>query len=585
MYNVYSLPYENLSFGVAIVDSALVIKHINSNFSSILQRESSDLLDKKISSFIPEIYTTYFKYKQYGIKKISLANGQTLVFDIIKISEKPQTEFLIFCQDFTEHKQISEQYSRLNEQLQMYTQMFDKFYDGIFITDSNGVTLYVNDSFLALSGGQRQDIVGKSVYELMENGLVPNSCLSIVIRTKEPASTINNYPKGKSCLVSGTPIFTDGKLSRAIGVVRDLTELQSLQNQLANVTSLNLSYKHKLKEIQTKTSNINLIETRNKTMQNIYDKVIKIANVDSPILLTGETGVGKDHLANFIHEVSERNKTGVMIKINCGAIPDNLMESELFGYEKGAFTGANKEGKAGLFELASNGTLYLDEIGDMPLHLQVKLLSCIQNKQFFRIGGTKVVKLQSRIIAATNVNLEKLIAKRMFRLDLYYRLNTISIQIPPLRDRQEDILPIAINFLNEFNQKYNKSCYFSPKTMGLLLKYSWPGNIREMRNIIERVIIMSEQNSLEPSCFEEIALNNLNNYYDLDNHNFQLHGNTDDLSLKSKIELYEANCIREALDKYTTLKEAADSLGISLSTLVRKNLKYKLSKKFIETIN
>lgn len=498
--------------------------------------------------------------------------------DIIKIrgKSKSNSEFLIFCQDYTKYE---EQYSHLNNQIQMYLQMFDKFYDGIFIADANGITLYVNDSFLHLSGAERENIIGKSIYELMEEGLVPNSCLAVVIRTKEPASTINIYPKGKNCLVSGSPIFVDGKLTKAIGVVRDLTELQSLKTQLEQVTSMNLSYKYKLKEIETKNKNTNLVETRSKSMQTIYDKAIKLVNVDSPILLTGETGVGKDFLATFIHETSDRGKRGCLIKVNCGAIPDNLLESELFGYEKGAFTGANKEGKAGLFELASNGTIYLDEIGDMPLHLQVKLLSCIQDKKFFRVGGTKIVNLKARILAATNADLEVLIAEGRFRRDLYYRLNVISIQIPSLQNRQDDILPLALRFLDEFNQQYNKSCYFSTMTMGLLLNYSWPGNIREMRNIIERLVIMSEQNCLEPSCLEDNILNSPESANNLNNLNFHIYKNTDNISLKRKIELHESKYISEALNSHSTLKEAASALNIDLSTLVRKKKKYHLSDK------
>jgi len=569
---------EPISFGFAVLDSSLVIKKINSKFACILQKEEDELLGKKLNTYLPEFKVFSFT-KPYELEKINMANGQTLSLDLLRVKSPPTTYFLVFCRDRTKYQQLSEQINQLNDQLALYQNMFNVLHDGIFICDGNGVTLYVNDAFLSLSGLKREDVLGKSVYYLMENDIVPNSCSAMVLRTKTPASTINNYYRGKSCLVSGTPVFSNGELTRVISIVRDLTELNILRDKLANITSLSLGYKHQLKEIEVKTTNKNITNIRSKMMRNIYEKALKVADVDSPVLLLGETGVGKDFLAQFIHDVSERSGDGCFVKVNCGAIPEALLESELFGYEPGAFTGAQKQGKAGLFEVANNGTIYLDEIGDMPLQLQVKLLNALQDKKIYRVGGTKTINLQTRVIAATNANLEKLIAEGKFRRDLYYRLNVIEIKIPALRYRRDDIVPLAMNFLEDFNSKYHKSRCFSPQTIELFLTYDWPGNIREMKNTIERLVIISDQDCIEPKAFEEHIINNLAYTDSLDFLNFNEPNIPLKLNLKQRLENFESAVIREALEAHETLKEASDSLGIDLSTLVRKKQKYNLQKK------
>jgi len=352
-----------------------------------------------------------------------------------------------------------------------------------------------------------------------------------------------------------------------------------LRGNLANANSLTLGYKHHLKEIEVKITNKHIINTRSKVMKNIYDKALKIASVDSPVLILGETGVGKDHLAKFIHDVGERDNDGCFVKVNCGAIPEPLLESELFGYEPGAFTGAQKLGKAGLFEVAGNGTLYLDEIGDMPLHLQVKILNALQDKQIYRVGGTKTINLQARIIAATNCNLEKLIDEGKFRRDLYYRLNVIDIKMPPLRYRRDDIIPLAMHFLNQFNQQFSRSHYFSPRTLELFLSYDWPGNIREMKNTIERLIVMSDHDCIEPIGIEEGLLNSLKYTDSSDQLSFHMPNTSAKLNLKQKLENYEATLIKESLELHDTLREASEDLEIDLSTLIRKKQKYLLNKK------
>lgn len=567
-----------LSFGYALLDQLLNIKQINTKFSCILQKEQHEVLNNNITTFLPEMKIFTFN-KAHEFQHISRSNGQTLSLDLFRIKLTNKYNYIVFCRDRTKYQQLSEQVKQINEQVVLSNEMFNVIYDGLFITDNNGVTIYVNDAFLNLSGLKRENVIGKSVYYLMEHNIVPNSCTAVVLRTKAPAAIINDYYQGKSCLVSGNPVFIDGQLKRVVCVIRDVTELNCLKSKLENVTSLTLSYKHQLKEIEVKIKNKGIINTRSKIMKDIYDKAIKVAEVDSPLLLLGETGVGKDFLASFIHDLSERSNDGHFIKVNCGAIPENLLESELFGYEQGAFTGANKNGKAGLFELANNGTLFLDEIGDIPLQLQVKLLTALQDKTIYRVGGTKTIKLQARVIAATNVDLEKHIKEGKFRRDLYYRLNVITIRIPSLRERRDDIMPLAMSFLEQFNMQYHKNRYFAPKIIELFLSYDWPGNIREMKNTIERLVIFSEEDCIESRAFEDHIVNGINYTDSMDYININPKIETGSMCLKERLEHFEASCIREAIEYFASLKEAAEALEIDLSTLVRKKQKYDIYKK------
>ncbi len=574
----------NVSFGFALLDEMLTIRLINENLAAVFQRPREYLINKSVRQFIPQLKDFSFR-ESHIFQYLTLDSGQTLSVDVIRISDTGAICFLLFCQDHTKYDQILEQIAISNKKRIITDRMLDLLYDGCYITDGSGLTLYVNDSFLKMSGLTRKEVLGKSVYGLIQDKLIPKSCTAKVIETGKPASMIINYPKGKSCLITGAPVFIGGKLERVICTSRDLTELFALKDKLANVTSLSISLKHQLREIEIQRNNKYVAVTRSKAMNVIYDKAVKIAPLDTPVLLLGETGVGKDFIVSFIHDVMDKNDESCFIKVNCGAIPETLLESELFGYEAGAFTDASKHGKVGFFEMAHNGTLFLDEIGEMPIALQVKLLNVIQDRQFYRLGGTKTIKTSARIIAATNADLERLISAGKFRSDLYYRLNVINIMIPPLRHRKDDIIPLAMLFIEEFNAKYQKACYFNPDTLEFFLSYSWPGNIREMKNMIERLVIMDNRDcialdaireqitcSYEYTCsLERQMIDQLNNRATIASGHDSSH-----LSLKEKLQLQEAVIIKKELERSNSLKEAAKNLGIDLSTLVRKKQRLKI---------
>jgi transcriptional regulator with PAS, ATPase and Fis domain len=280
------------------------------------------------------------------------------------------------------------------------------------------------------------------------------------------------------------------------------------------------------------------------------------------VLILGESGVGKDLVARIIHEASSRKETGVFVKINCGAIPAELLESELFGYKGGAFTGASKEGKAGYFEIADRGTLFLDEIGDLPLRLQVKLLAVIQDQEITRVGDVHSKKVDVRIIAATNQDLESMVQKGKFREDLFYRLNVVPVFIPPLRERKEEIPFLFAHFLSEYNKKYKTHMRLSKEAVDILSVYRWPGNVRELANLIEHLIIVANEPVLKPE--------HLPNKYVSDTEELKNVSNDSPRLLREEIEAFEKALIKKTLARCRTNEEAAHRLGISLSTLTRR---------------
>lgn len=573
--NITLKSMNTLPFGLAIINNEYKVQYLNDNFSKILQYSTASILNKNLELFLPYIKSLLALKDYSGIKKTRTSLGEEIAIELKYIPNVINDNILVFAYDFSNYELLHKQLNEFNEKLYLYQSMLNNLKDGIFITDDKGETLFVNDAFLSLSGLEKSDVIGKTVYYLMSHEIVPNSCCAKVLETNSPYSTLNNYYGGKSCLVSGSPIFdSNNNLKMVISVIRDISELEQLRQRLEAEKSLALSYETKLKELE-KNKESELLISNSKYMTDIYEKSSKVANIDSSILILGETGVGKDFLANYIHQISKRSK-GPFLKINCSAIPEHLLESELFGYEAGAFTGASRHGKAGLFESANNGTLFLDEIGDMPYSLQVKLLSAIQDKQMYRVGGNKVVDFNCRIIAATNANLEELVKQKKFRIDLYYRLNVININIPPLRFRKEDIIPLAMEFLNQFNKKHDQSKYFASRTLELFLTYDWPGNIREMKNLVERLVVISDKSCIEPVLFYTQILDkakiNFKNFFidDLNNQSME------QASLKQKVESFEAHIIRETIDKFRTLKEASDYLSIDLSTLVRKKKRYNI---------
>ncbi|MDR7868233.1 MAG: sigma 54-interacting transcriptional regulator [Sporomusaceae bacterium] len=370
--------------------------------------------------------------------------------------------------------------------------------DGIFITDGEGMGLYINRAITEITTVTEEQIVGRNISDVVAEGILSASSVLEALKTKKRATVLQVTPNKKTVLVSGFPLFDEaGNIRRVVVSTRDITELNHLKNQLEHAQMLNNKYYSELMSL--KMSNLSEVKdsiiVNSNAMRKVAELALQVARADSTVLITGESGVGKEVVTRLIHSESLREK-GPFIKINSAAIPDTLLESELFGYESGAFSSAKKEGKAGLIELAHNGTLFLDEIGELPLPLQAKMLQVLQDKTFYRIGGTKPRSVNIRIIAATNVPLEEYVAQKRFRGDLYYRLNVVPIAIPPLRERIEDIPPLTHTFLSRMNKKYDMHKTISSDALDLLQSYSWPGNVRELENMIERIFVMTPDNEI-----------------------------------------------------------------------------------------
>ncbi len=446
------------------------------------------------------------------------------------------------------------------------TALFRVSTDGLSISDRQGNIIACNEASAKTTGLKVSDFLGKNVYDLVDRGIVDKSVTQEVLATKRQANTmIFVKPTGKEVLSTGTPVFgKDGKIDMIIINDRDMTQLNHLKEKLEKTRLIKEKYKDTLAELSMANLEEQSIVAASEKMRQVLKTGHKFAKLDvSNILLLGESGTGKNLLAKFIHNHGIR-KTKPFIEIGCATIPENLLEAELFGYEKGAFTGADPRGKVGLFELAHKGTLFLDEIGDLPPSLQVKLLKYWDNQEIYHIGGINPIKVDCIIIAATNRDLKKLVNRGKFREDLFYRLNSVNLRLPPLRERQGDIFKLAPHFLDMYNQTYGLKKRFSPQALKVLLSYQFPGNIRELKNIINSAVLMSEKDTLEKSIINAIL------ELKLEKPTVPIRSSESTKSLKNQLQSVEKAILADSLMQYRSTREIAKHLNLSQSSVVRK---------------
>lgn len=408
--------------------------------------------------------------------------------------------------------------------------------------------------------------IGRKIEELIEHKILlrPATLAVKCLDSGRSESTLYAEENGERYLITGIPLLEKGAIVAVIVIEKTISPFIVLAKEL-------VSEEQKSKPGSKEKAGKSLIY-QSKVMCELVDLANRVAKQDVTVLIQGESGTGKEVIANLIHSSSSRSEHS-FVKINCGAIPENLLESELFGYEPGAFTGADVKGKCGLFEAADGGTLFLDEIGTMPLHLQVKLLRAIQEKEIIRIGGADYIPVDIRIIAATNADLKKEVERGSFREDLYYRLNVVPITLPPLRDRKADIKPLTDYFMNKFNKKYYIEKQMDESAWKLLHKYSWPGNIRELENVMERLVVTTKSKTIHGGDIERIFSD------------FQVEGTFEQkigTDLKDRVENFEKKLILSQMSYYSRSQELADALGIDKSTLTRKMKKYRIKNIYIE---
>ncbi|WP_170289697.1 sigma-54 interaction domain-containing protein [Cytobacillus depressus] len=423
--------------------------------------------------------------------------------------------------------------------------------EGVEISDESGKILYVNESFEKITGIKKDSRISKNIYEVN-----PKSILARTLRERKIINDrLTTAPDiNREVVANGSPIFFDNKMIGAIILIKDISQIIHLAKKLNQTT-------HYLNEMYNRNSEhykFTDIIGGSSSIQNVIQLAKKVAPMDSTVLIEGENGTGKELFAHSIHESSLRIDKP-FFRVNCAAIPEHLLESEFFGHEKGSFTGASNK-KVGIFELANGGTLFLDEIGDMPILLQSKLLRVLQEGEIRRVGGSKTIKVDVRIITATNRNLKEMVSKGRFREDLYYRINVITIRIPSLKERVEDILELTDFFIRKYNKKFRKMILgIEPKAFEKLSEHSWPGNVRELENVIEYAVLTSDTEILGLEHFAaKIPAKNIAN------------NRTGIIPLVEMERLH----IHKALKLYgNTLKgkkQAAQALGISLATLYNK---------------
>lgn len=449
---------------------------------------------------------------------------------------------------------------------ELFASVIESSYDGIYITDGQANTIIINRSYEQITGLKRSALLGCNMRDLVEKGIFNVSGTLLALERGEPVTLEQKFSTGRWAMITSVPHFDEtGAVTMVVTNVRDITEIHNLRIRLIRQEERNHLYLSEIEVIRKQIIGQENLVAVDENMLRSMLLVQKVAGTDAIVLILGETGVGKEVISAYIHQNSARAGNS-LIKVNCSAIPSHLVESELFGYEKGAFTGANKEGKPGLFEVADKGTIFLDEIGDLPHYMQAKLLRVIQEKEIQRVGSVKPRKIDVRIIAATNRNLEQMVEENTFRKDLYYRLSVFPITIPPLRERPSDILPLANAILKQFYGKYGKNKELTPACELLLQSYSWPGNVRELRNVLERAAILSVGSVISPL---DLALPQVG----LPDKTAVALGNCP-FDLKKNLENIEANYIHQAYNKYRNIRRAAKSLSMDPATYVRKRKKY-----------
>ncbi|EHQ90754.1 sigma-54-dependent Fis family transcriptional regulator [Desulfosporosinus youngiae] len=559
---------DNTNNAIIAVNPQGMIIYANRAVFSILKIPAKNIVGESITTYFPE--TGLMRVFETGIAEL----GQRLTMnDTILLSNRTPIYVhgelvgaVAVFQDITVLQNVLDnlviEHEKTKQLQRTLEVVLNTAYDGLIVVNKQGIVTMTNQAFSSFFNKTPEDLIGKPITEVYDNPKFTD-----VLVTAQPVYGYIHDLNGHEIIASRIPIVQDGKIVGALGkvVFKDVNELYAMTKKIDSLRS-ELDY-YKKTMVQSNSSALDLLKGRNLVMSNLVQTTLRVAKSGSTVLLRGESGTGKELFALLLHAQSSRRE-GPFIKVNCAAVPDNLLESEMFGYDEGAFTGARKGGKIGKFELADGGTLFLDEIGDMEMSMQAKLLRVIQEREVERLGSNKSRKVDFRLVAATNRDLEGMIRDKQFREDLYYRLNVVTLTIPPLRERMDDLEVIIKTFIKKFNLQFAQSVTgISPEAKDVLMKHRWPGNIRELENIIERAF-----NILEGT---EIQLKHLPNYLQvLANHDIRPYVEG---SLETILNGVEKNALIIALETANGNKvQAAKSLGLSRAGLYKKLIKHQL---------
>ena len=559
---------QNAIIAIDINRNVVIINHTAAAFFNV---KEGDVIDKNLKSVLPESLLNNIEITNMTETPGKHRMGDRIIFAnrAPLIVKNKLVGLLSVFQDITNSEAINAELDLVRKNEEFLESLIAGSYDGIYITDKNGKTLAVNQSYERISGMAKENLIGKYMNDLVRDGVLSVCVTDEVVAKKMPVTVTQTIKNGKKVAITGSPIYDEnGNIANVITNVRDITELIKLQKQVEIYSErMNLYQKEIFKGIESED-----IVCRSKKFETALNLASKVSKMDSTVMILGETGVGKEIIAQYIHKNSKR-KSAPYIKLNCGAIPANLLESELFGYVAGAFTGANVKGKPGMFEIADGGTLFLDEIGEMPIELQSSLLRVLQDKEVVRVGDSKSRKVDLRIVAATNRNLEEMIGKGTFRQDLYFRLNVVSIHVPPLRERLDDIPGLAEKVMQRLNEKYNYNKVITSNFINALMCREWPGNVRELNNFIERQFVLSDDDILD-SFLEKYQPDTVQSDTKA---TISINGI---MSLADAKKEVESILIARAMRIGKSTHKAASILGMSQPTFYRKYVEYFPNGKF-----
>lgn len=555
--------------GVVIINRRGIVVFFNQAALRLLGFEQSSPVGRAFSEVLPETWPEMREVLETGQpqsgKRIVLPQATIIANRNPIVVDREVVGVISVFQDISEYERIISELQGYKEIHRELEAIFESSYDGFYITDGNANTIRVNSAYERIAGLSRKDLIGRNMRELVNEKVFDSSSTLAVLKQRRQVTLMQTIKGNKQVMVTGTPVFDEqGNIVLVVTTVTDITLLNRLRAELEESRRLTSRYYQSLLEHEQFEHALQEMVVKSSAMMQVVQKAIKVSSVDTSVLLQGESGVGKSMLARIIHLMSPR-KERPFVKINCGSIPESLMESELFGYTKGAFTGASPQGKAGLVEAAHTGTVFLDEVGDLTPGMQVKLLQVIEEKTFTRVGGTQPTSVDVRIIAATNRDLREMVRNGNFREDLYYRLNVVPIPVPPLRMRREDIPALAMNILEKFRHTQGFQRRLEPEVLDRLIGYDYPGNVRELINLMERMIVMSEGEVITladlPGELKEPAA-----------------GLAEVLEsgggLKETLSAVEARLIGAALRRHRSVGRAALELKVHPTTLWRKMVRY-----------
>ncbi|WP_367949339.1 sigma 54-interacting transcriptional regulator [Bacillus sp. FJAT-29790] len=566
-FDLLKIILTSIPMGIFVVDREKNMINFNESGLRMIKMTSDQVMNKPAESiFNGESINNVFLSGETILNQIQITDKMGVLVDYSPITDfNEQVEgVIIIVQDLPMVEEMAMEIEHIKNLNQDLNAILSTIYDEILVVNCKGELIRYSDSFISdFWGVELKDLIGKSLLDLENKGLFSPSVTRLVLEQKKKVSIVQETKGGKKILAVGNPVFNEkGKIERIIIASRDITETTKLKTELRAIKRISDQYKQELDTFKNKDQFFKKLIYCSPKMEQIMEHVNKVSNFSSTVLIDGESGVGKEVIAQAIHQMGNRANQP-FLKLNCGAIPENLLESELFGYSKGSFTGADKNGKEGYFQKADKGILFLDEIGEMPMSLQVKLLRVLQEQEVVPIGSTTPIQINVQIVAATNKKLERMVEQGTFREDLFYRLNVIPIHVPPLRERPEDIPLLAFHFLQQLNEKYNKNFHLSPDALNLLEVYPWPGNIRELQNMIERLAVSTDHQTIDAHFVNQFL--SVGGDFKKEKPVF-----SKVFPLQEALDHVEEQLILLAMKQYKTTTKAAKALGVSQSSVSRK---------------